>query len=712
MYAEGLVCGMAALGGLPCAWLWHASALLCLASLAARLQSLLAAYDRDGPTPPTVELEATADGCAAAAAAAATAGGDAEAARGLDAGAVGPEELRGHAGRASCWVAVGGIVCDVTAFLDEHPGGPESLLVHGGADASAAFEAAGHSAAARRQVAQLAVGPLQRRPCEQEPTPGYDLMSEPRGASELALAAAHAAALAAALVSARALPGERSASSVLLPMAAVGAGSLALPSGPRAGASSRLACAPGAALATLVAAAQLAPWRGLALGAAATLLAESFARPATRWPPAAVAGWALLALHLVPGADGWPRGDGQDCSCFSREFQSCLAAAATATALRTLCHTARAARDYVVDVVRVAGALSLLASVSLRLIVAGAPGDAFSWPAWLGLASPSAAPAAVGSVAFTLLAALLLRTLADLVALGSAGGAAAWLAMVLGPAAAAAELWEAASTIRALAVLGWVLQVVRLARELEASVRGPPRASGPLALACVRAHFLVDNCRTLLALLLWRAAGKPLEAAVSALLPTGLRVWAFEAPIDDLGGQLRAGVCLMLRGAQAAPGHVVCNVGHLPTADVGDVRATVKASLDIMRELGGLDGRGPPAPGFVGQLLCVVPEVGAAGGPMLGVNWRSVQEINLSIWSSPEAAAEWYRGSPAHAGIVAAHAGHGPGRLRTFGNLLLSLKPLRVSWQRRCRACAGVAEGLDADRCPSCDGSTFPLPAF
>lgn len=61
-----------------------------------------------------------------------------------------------------------------------------------------------------------------------------------------------------------------------------------------------------------------------------------------------------------------------------------------------------------------------------------------------------------------------------------------------------------------------------------------------------------------------------------------------------------------------APGHValalgrlprsaaeVCNVGHLPTCDQDDLRATVYASLKIMEELA---GNGEAAEGFATRL--------------------------------------------------------------------------------------------------------------
>eukprot|EP00434_Breviolum_minutum_P023962 symbB.v1.2.021147.t1/scaffold1812.1/size105704/11 len=167
---------------------------------------------------------------------------------------------------------------------------------------------------------------------------------------------------------------------------------------------------------------------------------------------------------------------------------------------------------------------------------------------------------------------------------------------------------------------------------------------------------------------------------------------------------------LKFPGEKLVPGHVVCNVGHLPTADEDDLRATVQSSLKIMEELAGVcstQETAEGASGFVANLLCVLPKSGPRGR-WIRPNWQSLREVNLSVWVSAKDAQSWYRQSKAHAAIVAQH---GEGKLRTFGNLLMTLEPLRVAWQSRCRACASLAEGL-ATRCPRCTGPTFDLPSF
>ncbi|KAG9409244.1 hypothetical protein AC1031_019494 [Aphanomyces cochlioides] len=49
-------------------------------------------------------------------------------------------------------------IYDITAFLDEHPGGPEILLDLAGKDAHEEFEGVGHSKEAREMIQQLCIG--------------------------------------------------------------------------------------------------------------------------------------------------------------------------------------------------------------------------------------------------------------------------------------------------------------------------------------------------------------------------------------------------------------------------------------------------------------------------------------------------------------------------------------------------------------------------
>jgi L-lactate dehydrogenase (cytochrome) len=50
------------------------------------------------------------------------------------------QELATHASRQSCWLAIRGIVWDLTSFVDSHPGGPALILGQGGTDATSTYD--------------------------------------------------------------------------------------------------------------------------------------------------------------------------------------------------------------------------------------------------------------------------------------------------------------------------------------------------------------------------------------------------------------------------------------------------------------------------------------------------------------------------------------------------------------------------------------------
>ncbi|CAH1968558.1 unnamed protein product [Acanthoscelides obtectus] len=70
------------------------------------------------------------------------------------------EEVKKHSDNKSTWVVIHNNVFDVTAFLNEHPGGEEVLLEQAGKDASEAFEDVGHSSDARDLMTKYKIGEL------------------------------------------------------------------------------------------------------------------------------------------------------------------------------------------------------------------------------------------------------------------------------------------------------------------------------------------------------------------------------------------------------------------------------------------------------------------------------------------------------------------------------------------------------------------------
>jgi cytochrome b involved in lipid metabolism len=73
------------------------------------------------------------DGQAGGSAAAPAASGDAATT------AIALADLADHSTQADCWVAIDGAVYDLTAFIDQHPGGSERIIDLCGTDGTAAF---------------------------------------------------------------------------------------------------------------------------------------------------------------------------------------------------------------------------------------------------------------------------------------------------------------------------------------------------------------------------------------------------------------------------------------------------------------------------------------------------------------------------------------------------------------------------------------------
>jgi cytochrome b involved in lipid metabolism len=70
------------------------------------------------------------------------------------------EEVAQHKSAESLWFVIEGMVYDVTAFLEDHPGGDDVLKDKGGEDATQAFDDIGHSPEAVAQLAKYKIGRL------------------------------------------------------------------------------------------------------------------------------------------------------------------------------------------------------------------------------------------------------------------------------------------------------------------------------------------------------------------------------------------------------------------------------------------------------------------------------------------------------------------------------------------------------------------------
>ncbi|XP_065343642.1 cytochrome b5 [Cloeon dipterum] len=79
------------------------------------------------------------------------------------------EEVSKNNDAKSTWLVIDNGVYDVTAFLNEHPGGEEVLLEQAGRDATESFEDVGHSSDARDLMKQYKIGELVEEDRKQPP---------------------------------------------------------------------------------------------------------------------------------------------------------------------------------------------------------------------------------------------------------------------------------------------------------------------------------------------------------------------------------------------------------------------------------------------------------------------------------------------------------------------------------------------------------------
>lgn len=81
-------------------------------------------------------------------------------------------EVKKHNNNQSTWIVIHNTVYDVTAFLNEHPGGEEVLLEQAGKDGSEAFEDVGHSSDAREMMLKYKIGEIvdsEKKPVKEKP---------------------------------------------------------------------------------------------------------------------------------------------------------------------------------------------------------------------------------------------------------------------------------------------------------------------------------------------------------------------------------------------------------------------------------------------------------------------------------------------------------------------------------------------------------------
>ena len=198
----------------------------------------------------------------------------------------------------------------------------------------------------------------------------------------------------------------------------------------------------------------------------------------------------------------------------------------------------------------------------------------------------------------------------------------------------------------------------------------------------------------------------PLTNLLGLMAPEGIGYFLFPGPILQVHEGADYGIAIQVNcplEQQQKPEVFQCNIGYL---EYDDVFETVSSTRDMIDEL--MEDKDSGTKGFISDLVAIFPLKQTSD--ITNKMKYNVREVNLSTWSSEQAAMHWYRNSNAHKKILANYYGSG---MNSFSSMLAQLTPHKdkpIRWEVRCFQCKKMVKGPHTTKCPYCEGDMHPIP--
>jgi len=175
--------------------------------------------------------------------------------------------------------------------------------------------------------------------------------------------------------------------------------------------------------------------------------------------------------------------------------------------------------------------------------------------------------------------------------------------------------------------------------------------------------------------------------------------------------------CSVPRDGQREPKTFVCNVGHLeqPSLQDADWLQTNMHTYRMVKHLANDPRAGEK--GFVADVICEFWSPASKKKNGDKDDPRHIRQVNLSAWTNPKSAHDWYVASRAHADVVKMLKAEkkGPGTISKFSSMLAHLSPTKgfpTRWFSKCKSCGGLQKDFPKKKnCNRC-GEDVTMPYF